>query len=372
MEAVSRAEGPLQATIVVVPRERFGVARESLASLYDEPGARFELIYVDAGGPAPLAEWLAESARSRGFRLIRTGHMLSPNEARNRGLRAATTPYVVFVDNDVIGKPGWLAALLACANETGADVVTPLICQGLPLHSIVHHAGGRICDDPVAFFDRKRGEREILEVLHAQGRKVDELASHADRSETQCCEFHCVLVRRSIFERIGPLDERLLATREHLDLSLSVLQAGGRIMFEPSAVVTHLYPNRSRPLEAADWRYFMLRWSADWQRRSLRRFETKWGLKHNQRFVHRRWLGVRHYEGLVKPMLSRSGWIRRSPRLRWFIGALIARGFAQASRLLVAREDRRRRPADWRKMANSPGAGPLSREAASLRDEDVL
>jgi len=42
------------------------------------------------------------------------------------------------VDNDVIVSPGWLEALVACAGETGATVVSPLICQGTPLHD---HAG---------------------------------------------------------------------------------------------------------------------------------------------------------------------------------------------------------------------------------------
>ena len=343
MDTTLPRQSPHQVTIVVAPRERFGIARDSLTSLFELPGAAFDLVYVDGGGPRELARWLQQQSQALGFRLIRTEHFLSPNEARNLGLRATTTPYVAFVDNDVICKPGWLAALLTCANETGADVVTPLTCQGLPLHSTVHHAGGRFCDDLGTFFDAPRGERTIAEVLHGQGQPVASLAGLLDRGETQFCEFHCVLIRRAIFERIGPLDEALLATREHLDLSLCVLQAGGRIMLEPAALVTYLFPTRSRPIEAADWPYFMVRWSADWQRRSLRRFESKWGLQPNLRFAHRHWLGWRHYEGLVKPLLRRVPWATRHPRMRWFFGAVLARSFEQVSRLLVAREDRRRR-----------------------------
>ena len=54
----------------------------------------------------------------------------------------AETEYVVFVDNDVLYTEGWLDRLVACADETGAEVVAPLTCQGLPAHTEIHHAGG--------------------------------------------------------------------------------------------------------------------------------------------------------------------------------------------------------------------------------------
>lgn len=40
-------------------------------------------------------------------------------------------------------------------------------------------------------------------------------------------EFHCVLVRTAAFDSIGPLDEGLLSSREHLDLCLQVRANGG-------------------------------------------------------------------------------------------------------------------------------------------------
>lgn len=41
---------------------------------------------------------------------------------RHRGLMKVTTPWVAFLDSDDQMKPGHLAALMACAQETGADM----------------------------------------------------------------------------------------------------------------------------------------------------------------------------------------------------------------------------------------------------------
>ena len=73
-----------------------------------------------------------KKAEEESFKVIRTARYISPNQARNLGLRyvldrtildCADSEYVVFVENDVIVKPGWLTQLVACAEETNAAVV---------------------------------------------------------------------------------------------------------------------------------------------------------------------------------------------------------------------------------------------------------
>src|SRR5688572_14062824 len=131
-------------TVVVVPRERFSCAPESLESIYRETDVPFELVYVDGGSPPRIRRYLDAQARSRGFQLVRTDCYLSPNEARNLGLRDVDTEYVVFIDNDVVVTPGWLGKMVECADETSAGVVGPLTCIGRPEHEIIHLAGGRV------------------------------------------------------------------------------------------------------------------------------------------------------------------------------------------------------------------------------------
>ena len=149
-------------TIVVTPRERFGVARQSLENIYETTPEPFDLIYVDARSPADLSDWIADQSQQRGFTHVKLDHFVSPNEARNIGIKLAKTPYVVFYDNDVIATPGWLTPLVQCTEEEGAAVVAPLICEGNPLHQRIHQAGGYFTKDVQGFFQHPKRRSATL------------------------------------------------------------------------------------------------------------------------------------------------------------------------------------------------------------------
>ena len=238
-------------TIVVSPRERFSFSRESLESVYAVTREPFSLVYVDGGSPRGVRGYLSQAAAEKGFTLIRKDHYLSPNQSRNLGAAQAHTDYVVFIDNDIIVEPGWLQALVACADETGAWVVGSVNCIGDPARKVVHMAGGnaRIVEEP--------GGRVFKEQhLHA-GAKLADL--DLTRAETELAEFHCMLVRRSALQRLGPLDEGLLCSREHIDLCLAVREAGGKVFLEPESVITYV---PGPPFSLPDALFYLLRGAA--------------------------------------------------------------------------------------------------------------
>ena len=341
-----RPDDAPRATIVVTPRERFGVARESLESLLAVTEEPFDLVYVDAGGPRALSEWVAERAAEHGFTHLRPGRMLTPNGARNLGVRAAKTPYVVFADNDVIFSPGWLSALCDCADEEGADVVAPMTCEGPELHAVIHQAGGQYAEDREAFFAAPRGQRRVVDLMPLQGERLDALPPF-ERGEIDACEFHCVLARRDLFDRIGPLDEKMLATKEHLDFCMSVHEAGGKVMIEPASVVTYLFPTRHHAMSPADFPFFLVRWSNDWQRRSLDHFRDKWGVAEDEYFLQRYdRLGWRRREGVVKTLVKKTPVLGRNRTFVRGVTRVLDPAAWVIAKLLVARQDRQQRAAE--------------------------
>ena len=306
------------ATVVVVPRERFSAARASLESIFEHTTASFELVYVDAGSPRHVARYLAAEAERRGFRLIRINRYLAPNQARNIGARTVTTPYVVFVDNDVIVSPGWLDALIDCAAVTGAAVVGPLTCHGLPLHTNVHCAGGR-CRIAEASDNGRRG-RHIAESIAGQGRCVDALRPQLRRERTELAEFHCALVETAFLHGIGLLDEGLLSTREHVDLCLLADHHRRAVYFEPSSVVTYL--SVTGQLRPSDLPFYLLRWSDAWELASLAHLQAKWSLNDEAYFAgRRRNTGWRRRAAIVKPLTRRVPF----PRVRAPLEAVMGR-----------------------------------------------
>jgi GT2 family glycosyltransferase len=248
-------------TIVVVPRERFSCIPGSLESVYEHTGTPFRLVYVDGGSPKRIRRHLERRATERDFELVRRDRYLSPNEARNIGLREASTQYVVFLDNDVWVSSGWLGKLVDCADDTGAAVVGPLTCIGEPRGEEIHVAGGEVA----ILEERENGgfRRHAHERMWLPGTKVSQVRAELERRQCTLAEFHCVLARRSIFDELGPFDEGMLNTREHLDFCLGVVKAGGTIWFEPDSVVTYV---PGPPFRWFDVPFYMLRWSDAWER----------------------------------------------------------------------------------------------------------
>jgi GT2 family glycosyltransferase len=288
----------LKVTIVVVPRERFSCTQESLESIYEYTDFPFKLVYIDGNSPAKVQRYLEAQAQAKNFQLIRTNYYLSPNHARNIGLRQVNTKYLVFIDNDVVVSPGWLKDLVTCAEETGATVVSPLTCVTKPLHEKVHYAGGEshIVTDI-------KGQRHLREKMYKQGKLLSDLRPQLTRTQTELAEFHCMLVRTEIFERIGCLDESMLNTREHLDFCMTVAEAGGSVYIEPNSLVTYV---PGPPFDWTDLHFYMLRWSDAWTLSSLNHFREKWNLVENEGFKNQyKNVGWRRRDMLITPLSRR-------------------------------------------------------------------
>lgn len=322
-------------TIIVVPRERFQFAQASLESLYENTDYPFNLVYIDNNSPINLQKYLRAAAEKLGFQLLRSDCFLSPNQARNLGLSQVKSEYVVFVDNDVIFSPGWLTTLVQCADATGATVVGSLVCQYCPVHQIIHCAGGDymppedyakfLRDEPTVPQDLGiKGKWQINERTYFQNRTIAEVRDQLKRQPTGFVEFHSMLVRTEIFERIGKLDEGFSCTKEYLDFCMSVVRSGGSIYLEPTSVVTFLTHPPAPALQWDDLLYFMVRWSDAWERKSLIHFQQKWELVESKYFVKRlKKLGWRRREEMIHPVIERLSFLSAASR-KWLEKRLVS------------------------------------------------
>ncbi|NEQ29667.1 MAG: hypothetical protein F6K04_01500 [Leptolyngbya sp. SIO4C5] len=80
--ATPKAHEPI-VTLVVVPRERFSCARQSLESIYAHTQIPFKLVYVDGNSPSSLRHYLQQQSQQYGFQIVSTDYYLYPNQARN-------------------------------------------------------------------------------------------------------------------------------------------------------------------------------------------------------------------------------------------------------------------------------------------------
>ncbi|MYS40778.1 glycosyltransferase, partial [Streptomyces sp. SID5998] len=174
---------------------------DCLAALAAAHGPRPEEIVLVDDRPDPEPDALEHPLTVLGDLRARTAVLTSggrgPAAARNTGLRAVTTPWVAFLDDDVQVGPHWCEQLTQDLSEAGTDTgaVQGVIAVPLP--------GER---RPT---DWERGTAGL-----AQARWIT-----ADMA-----------YRTDALEQVAGFDERFTrAFREDADLALRVLDAGWRI-----------------------------------------------------------------------------------------------------------------------------------------------
>ena len=113
-----------QISVVLCTYNRADRVGAAARAILDQEGAGLELLVVDDGSTDGTPEVLAAIDDDRMTVVRRTNGGLSA--ARNSGLAAATSPWVVFIDDDDEAQPGWAAAFVAL----GADASVGIACCG--------------------------------------------------------------------------------------------------------------------------------------------------------------------------------------------------------------------------------------------------
>ncbi|WP_255720143.1 glycosyltransferase family 2 protein [Acuticoccus kalidii] len=99
--------------------------RETLRSLADQAApATIRVIVADNDETDAARPAIEAIGADLGLDLVyRHAPARNISIARNATLDAATAPFVAILDDDEIADPAWLSRLLACQEETGADIV---------------------------------------------------------------------------------------------------------------------------------------------------------------------------------------------------------------------------------------------------------
>jgi GT2 family glycosyltransferase len=239
-----------------------------------------ELVLVD--GHAEPDPALAAVCAQLGYRYLNHGRKLAFAEGYNAGAKESRAPWVVLAANDIFVVQGWLEALLAAAEETGAWMTSPyLTCSDYP----------------------------------PQRRQyVVSCRTYAPNYLT----LNLNLISRHCIEKIGLLDEQFSGCFNDVDYVLRIRAAGGEIALADCGEVTHLgSATLSKPSLTAmyekDLPRFEAKWPGLWDTDALRLRPSRGWMRMIDAFVRlvpTRWRsGARRcfyrWEPVLSPKLSR-------------------------------------------------------------------
>jgi GT2 family glycosyltransferase len=204
-------------SIIIPTRRRWETLRLTLAALEAQSVDGFEVVVVADGADQEVP------SLPGAVRVVQQAHA-GPGVARNRGVAESERSLVLFIGDDMIPRPGFVAAHVARHAGQPAESVAVL-------GRIVWHADvpsdrlHRWLDWSGALFD--------YALLELQG---DE-----DAGWTRFYSSN-VSMKRALFRAADGFDPDFVFDYEDLDFGYRLGQRGMRLLYEPAAVVEHRHP----------------------------------------------------------------------------------------------------------------------------------
>ncbi|HUU82414.1 MAG TPA: glycosyltransferase family 2 protein [Phycisphaerae bacterium] len=195
-------------SIVIPTCNRLTRLQRCIAAVRDHVNLPTEIVVVDGASEDGTPEWLA---RRDDLRVIREPVREGAVRAFNKGFRAATGHYVMWLNDDALLLPG--------SVEAAVEMIERPDLTDLGM---------------VAFYHDWDRQRNVLDTVEHDGRRY---AIYNVRGYPYA---NFGLLRRSLLERVGYADERYYFFAFDPDLSLKVqLEAGLKVIGCRRALIHH-------------------------------------------------------------------------------------------------------------------------------------
>ncbi|HED54001.1 MAG TPA: glycosyltransferase family 2 protein [Phycisphaerales bacterium] len=235
--------------VVILNYKTPKLVRDCLATLQGQlDPARDVAIVVDNdsgdGSDDVIESEIAEQGWSDWVRLVRSGVNGGFSAGNNVGIKAERADFYLLLNSDTLVRTGTIEEMLRAAEQNqSAGLIGPRLewPDGEPQNSCFRDMG--VFSELIA--GAQSGPITKLFAKHDVTMGVFE-----DPTRVEWVSFACVLIRRSVIDRIGLMDEGFFMYFEDAEYCRRARRAGFEVLYWPEAHVVHLRGGSS-PVKSA-------------------------------------------------------------------------------------------------------------------------
>lgn len=224
-------------SIIIPNKDQSEVLKKCLDSIREKTSYRnYEIIIVENNSEEPETFAFYKKIAGEKIKIVTWEGEFNYSAINNFGVRHARGDYLLLLNNDVeIINGDWLTEMLSHCQRKEVGIV------GAKLYypdNTIQHAGIIIGIGGVAGSVFVGLPRAFSGYLHKASIQLDLSAVTAA----------CMLVKRSVFEQVGGLEEKLKVAFNDVDFCLRVREKGYLVVYDPYAELYH-YESKTRGAE---------------------------------------------------------------------------------------------------------------------------
>jgi GT2 family glycosyltransferase/CDP-glycerol glycerophosphotransferase (TagB/SpsB family)/glycosyltransferase involved in cell wall biosynthesis len=206
--------------------------------------SNYEIIIVDNNSTDETPQYLKTLLSN--IKVITNKENLGFAKATNQGAKQAIGDYLVLLNNDTIPLTGWLTNLVKTIKQENVGIVGAKLLyedDSIQHCGVVLRRDRKFFKHPYKFVER---DHKIVN----QVREWDAVTAA------------CLITPKSLYFKLGLLDEEYLNGCEDIDYCCAVRNAGYKIIYQPKSELYHLESQTPRKIDSndANFCYFIQKW----------------------------------------------------------------------------------------------------------------
>lgn len=228
-------------SIIIPNKDQSKMLKQCIDSIYSlSTYKNFEIVIVENGSSEATTFAYYEEIKSKeNISILKWDKGFNYSAINNFAVKATKGDYLVFLNNDIkVISPNWLEELVGNCERSEVGIV------GARLYfpdDTIQHAGVIIGIGGIA-------GHAFLGMSRARTGYLHKAAIQQDLSAVTAA---CMMMKRSVFEKVGGFEEKLTVAFNDVDLCLRTVAAGYLVVYNPAVEMYH-YESKSRGAEDSE------------------------------------------------------------------------------------------------------------------------